>query len=145
MTWLPAGSPRSTSFSVRPYEKIRAWRACHDLALQVYRASSSFPDDERFGLRSQARRAAYSAAANIAEGSAKFGPAEFRRFLDISLGSLAELAYLVQLCLDLGYLQKTEAVQLEITRDHASKLTWGLHRSLGKRKTTKGGQTPFPQ
>jgi len=53
-----------------PYERFAAWRECHALALEVYRATRLFPKDELYGLTSQARRAAFSAAANIVEGSA---------------------------------------------------------------------------
>jgi four helix bundle protein len=49
------------------YEKLHAWRECHELALAVYRVTKRFPDDERYGLASQTRRAAFSAAANIVE------------------------------------------------------------------------------
>ncbi|MGH8622565.1 MAG: four helix bundle protein, partial [Burkholderiales bacterium] len=76
------------------YEKLLAWKECHALALMVYRATEKFPRHERYGLTAQARRAAFSAAANIAEGSAKRGAAEFRRFLDIALGSISELEYI---------------------------------------------------
>jgi four helix bundle protein len=52
-----------------PYERFEAWPLCHQLVLQVYRVTLSFPSEERYGLTSQARRAACSAAANIAEGA----------------------------------------------------------------------------
>ena len=73
------------------HERLEAWKLCHELVLAVYAATASFPKHELYGLTSQARRAAFSAAANIAEGAAKQGSAEFRRFIDISIGSLAEL------------------------------------------------------
>jgi len=87
-----------------PHEKLRAWQACHELALAVYRVSDRWPRTEQYGLTSQVRRAAFSAASNIAEGSAKRGAKDFARFLDISLGSLAELEYSFRLAEDLGYL-----------------------------------------
>jgi hypothetical protein len=62
------GEPHS--LLVMPYERFRAWQACDQLVLAVYRATSGFPRHELYGLTSQARRAAFSAAANIAEGSA---------------------------------------------------------------------------
>src|SRR5437016_5142474 len=80
---------------MQPFERLEAWKVSHELALAVYRATESFPRQELYGLTSQARRAALSIPTNVVEGSAKRGPAEFRRFLDISLGSLAELAYLL--------------------------------------------------
>ena len=62
-----------------PYERFRAWQACDALVIAVYRVSGLFPKHELYGLTSQTRRAAVSAAVNIAEGSAKHGPREFRR------------------------------------------------------------------
>src|SRR5260221_6299041 len=87
-----------------PYERLKAWHQCHGLVLEIYKLTRSFPPDERFALTSQARRAAFSAAANIVEGSMKKGPREFRRFLDISIGSLGELRHIIQLASDLQYL-----------------------------------------
>src|SRR5882762_312390 len=78
-----------------PYQRLNAWRSCHQLALATYRITQSFPKYELYGITSQMRRAAFSAPANIAEGSAKRGPREFRRFLDIPLGSFAELSYTI--------------------------------------------------
>ncbi|HEX9705316.1 MAG TPA: four helix bundle protein [Gemmatimonadales bacterium] len=71
-----------------PYERFDAWRTCHELVLATYRLSATFPKHELYGVVSQMRRAAFSAAAHIAEGAAKRGRAEFRRYLDITLGSL---------------------------------------------------------
>jgi four helix bundle protein len=112
------------------HEGLKAWVACHQLVLFVYRVSSSWPSTERYGLTSQARRAAYSTAANIAEGSAKRGSREFRRFMDIALGSLAELGYILLLARDLSYLQPEIWGEIEAMRDHAGRLTWGLYRSI---------------
>jgi four helix bundle protein len=125
-----------TSLTLKPgraaarYERLKAWMACHELVLSVYRVSSTWPSAERFGLTSQARRAAYSAAANIAEGSAKRGSGEFRRFMDITLGSISELTYILRLARDLGYLKPEVWGEIEAMRDHAGRLTWGLYRSI---------------
>jgi len=69
------------------------WRKSHYLVLQVYAKTATFPKDETYGVTAQARRAAVSIAANIAEGSARSGDKEFARFLYISLGSASELEY----------------------------------------------------
>ena len=121
------------------HENLKSWVACHELALAVYRMSFRWPRSEQFGLISQARRAAYSAAANIAEGSARRGKKEFCRFLNISLGSISELSYALLLARDLEYLKQEEWGELEALRDHAGRLTWGLYRSLGMR--TASGKT----
>jgi len=115
---------------VAPYERLKAWQECHSLALEVYRATSVFPREERYGLTSQARRAAFSAAANIVEGSAKRGSAEFRRFLDISLGSLTELGYTLRMSKELGFLPEPSWARLDDLQNRARFLTWKLYRSL---------------
>lgn len=112
------------------YERIKAWQACHDLVMSVYRLTDRWPDRERFGLVSQARRAAFSAAANIAEGAAKRGPREFRRFLDTSLGSLAELSYVLRLARELDFPSREGLGETETLCDHAGRLTWGLYRAV---------------
>ncbi len=116
-----------------PYERFEAWQVCHKLVLAVYRATKKFPDAEKYGLRSQARRAAFSAAANIAEGSAKRGVREFRRYLDISIGSLSELAYALRVSKDLGLMSGAVYKALDNLRNRAGQLTWQLYRSLGDR------------
>ena len=116
-----------------PYERFEAWRASHELALGVYRATNSWPKSELYGLTTQARRAAFSAPSNLAEGSAKRGPKEFRRYLDISLGSLSELSYTLRLARDLGLLSAQAWQSLDHLRERAGRLTWGLYRSLGKK------------
>jgi len=116
-----------------PYQRLNAWRSCHQLALTTYRVTQSFPKCELFGLTSQMRRAAFSAPANIAEGSAKRGPKEFRRFLDIALGSLSELSYAILFVKELGYLSEPDWKELDNLRSVAGKLTWGLYRLISQR------------
>jgi four helix bundle protein len=120
------------------HEGLKAWVACHELVLAVYRITSRWPSREQYGLTSQARRAAYSAAANIAEGSAKRGSREFCRFLNISLGSISELSYVLLLARDLDYLKVEEWGETEALRDHAGRLTWGLYRSLDSKRAARG-------
>ena len=117
-----------------PYQRLTAWQTCHQLALATYRITQSFPKSELYGITSQMRRAAFSAAANVAEGSAKRGPREFRRFLDIALGSLAEMSYAILFVKELGYLSETDWKELDDLRNKAGKLTWGLHRLIRGRE-----------
>ena len=115
-----------------PYEKLRAWRECHELALAVYRATKEFPTEERYGLTSQMRRAAFSAAANIVEGSARRGPREFRRFLDIALSSLTEVGYALRFTREAGLLSDEAWSTLTDHQSRARLLTWQLYRSMGR-------------
>ena len=103
--------------SGKRYKRVKAWQACHDLALAIYRASRTWPDTERFGLISQGRRAAFSAAANIAEGAAK--------------GS--ELSYILLLVRELGFSKDEIHGELDALCDHASRMTWGLYQAVAKK------------
>ena len=99
-----------------PFERFVAWQLAHRLTLAVYEVSESWPVRERYGLVAQARRAAVSVAANIAEGMAKRGVREFGRHLDVALGSLAELTYLLRLCHDLKYMTADQYSRLDAAR-----------------------------
>ena len=128
-----SGTPEGTLVCMPPYERLKAWQECHKLVLETYRATKSFPREELYGLTSQTRRAAFSAAANIVEGSAKHGAREYRRFLDISIGSLAELGYAFRVARELEMLSSADWLTLEDLRRRAGFLTWRLYRSLGNR------------
>jgi four helix bundle protein len=110
--------------AMKNYRDLEAWKVSHAITLAVYRATSSFPKDELFGLTSQLRRAAASIPANVAEGCGREGDAELKRFLNIALGSACELDYHVLLAGDLGYL--TADAQNQI-----GELVLQLRRQLG--------------
>jgi four helix bundle protein len=88
----------------RNHEKLRVFQLADALALQVYRHTASFPPAERFGLQSQLRRAALSAATNIVEGCARRSRADYARFIDIALGSATETDYLLEVSRRFGAL-----------------------------------------
>lgn len=88
---------------MQKFQDLEVWRLGHSLVLQVYKATASFPDHERYGLVSQLRRAASSVPTNIAEGSKKLSGKDYAKFLNIAEGSLAETEYLLILAQDLGY------------------------------------------
>jgi four helix bundle protein len=111
-----------------PFENLRAWQSAHRLALTVYRATEVWPKREIYGLTSQARRAAVSVAANIAEGTAKRGKKEVGRFLEMALASFSELTYLLRLSLDLGIRPRDDWQAVEQIREETGKLLWGLYR-----------------
>jgi len=89
---------------MRYFRRLDVWRRAHTLTLQIYRASERLPPSERFGLRSQLRRAAVSIGSNIAEGAARQSRADYGRFLDIAVGSAAEVENQLEVAHDLGYL-----------------------------------------
>ena len=115
------------------YDRFDAWQRCHELTVAVYRVTASWPREERFGLTDQLRRAAFSAANNIAEGSAKKGSRELRRYLDISLGSLSEVHYILRLAQDIGVAQPEDLQPLRALQEIAGRSTWLWYNSVRSR------------
>src|SRR5437879_12110535 len=113
---------------MKPHERFVAWQHCHRLTLFTYQLTQAFPKSELYGITSQMRRSAYSAAANIVEGCAKRGASEFRRFLDVALGSLAELSYLALLARDVHLLSHDALLESERMPDVAGNTTLGPAR-----------------
>ena len=113
-----------------PYEELHAWRECHELALAIYRVTQRYPVEERYGLTSQTRRAAFSATVNIVEGSARRSRREFVRFLDIALSSLTEVGYALRFAHEVGLIPTEERDSLSDQQNRARFLTWQLYRSL---------------
>ena len=106
---------------MKDFRELKVWQKSHHLTLDVYKITSVFPREERYGLMSQVRRASSSIPANIAEGCGRRGDAEFARFLQIDMGSACELEYHLLLARDLSYLndvhyQRLSAAAVELKR-----------------------------
>lgn len=95
---------------------LDVWKEAMRLAREVYRASAAFPENERFGLMAQVRRAAVSVASNIAEGAGRGSPADYAKFLRIARGSLMEVDTQMWIAKDLGFLADIAATQASIQR-----------------------------
>jgi len=94
------------------FRNLRVWQRAHQLTLDLYGDTRTFPKEERYRLTSQLRRSAVSIPANIAEGCGRNGDAELARFLTIARGSASELDYYLLLAHDLGYLKSSRYEQL---------------------------------
>ena len=112
------------------YESSRAWRACDTLAHAVYRTTANWPRSELYGLTSQVRKAAVSAACNLAEGRAKRGPREYARFVDMAFGFLAEVHYLLSFAKVEGLVSAPDFDALERLHADAGRQTWRLLAAL---------------
>lgn len=88
----------------KPHQELEVWKRSFEFVKFSYKITSKFPDDEKFGLISQIRRAAVSVPVNIAEGAARKSKKEFVQFLHISLGSASELDTLLMLSNDLNFI-----------------------------------------
>jgi len=116
--------------SVKSYRDLEVWRKSIELVEMVYRLSSGFPQEERFGLTSQIRRAAVSVAANIAEGAEREGTGEFLQFLGIASGSLAETETLLVVAQRLNLAREQDVRDLMEQAATAGRMLNGLKRSL---------------
>ncbi len=94
------------------FPNLIVWQKAHALALDVYRATATFPQSELYGLTSQMRRCCVSIGSNIAEGCGRVGENEKSRFLRMASGSQSELEYQLLLAKDLGYLKAEVAEDL---------------------------------
>jgi four helix bundle protein len=88
----------------RPYQKLIVWKEAHQFCLLVYECTNVFPPEEKYGLVSQMRRAAYDIPMDIAEGNGRRSKKEKVRFIDIAMASLDELHYQCVLASDLQWL-----------------------------------------
>jgi len=98
---------------MRNYKDLVVWAKAHKLTLAVYKSTRGFPSEEKFGLTSQMRRASASIAANLAEACGRRSDGEMGRFIQIAMGSGAELSYHFLLAHDLGLIQKTAFEELD--------------------------------
>jgi four helix bundle protein len=114
------------------HHTLKAWQHAERLAVECSRAAQRFPDFEQERLADQLRRASYSIPLNIAEGSARKGNRDYRKFLDTAWGSLAEVQTAVVMARDLGYLQAAEFGRLEALATETSKTLFGLLRKVSQ-------------
>ncbi len=94
---------------MRDFKKYHIWNLSHELTLEIYSITNSFPKEEIYGLTSQMRRSTASIPTNISEGCGRDSDLEFNRFLTITLGSASETEYLIILAKDLGYIENNQA------------------------------------
>ena len=118
---------------MRNYEDLQVWRKAHDLTLEIYKNTRSFPIDERFGLTSQIRRSCSSIGANLAEGCGRRSDAEMARFVQIAMGSGAELSYHLRLARDLDLLSKASFDSLRSNLSDIMRMLSSLSQKLKPR------------
>ncbi len=92
---------------MKDFRQLKVWEKAHALVLLIYKATKKFPKEEIYGLVSQLRRAASSIPTNIAEGCGR-SVSEFRRFLQIAMGSACEVEYLLLLSYELENIAESE-------------------------------------
>ena len=101
------------------YKELEVWKEAIDLVTYIYGLTDNYPKNERFGMISQIRRSAVSVPSNISEGVVKHFDKESLRFLDIALGSLAELDTQMIISQKLGYINDYEHIESKVSRVRA--------------------------
>ena len=120
----------NTAINKNPgYKNLLAWQIADQLAQEVYKTTLQFPKEEIYGLTSQIRRASISIPLNIIEGYSRNNKNEFRQFLRIALGSLAETGYLLEFSFIQKYLSLEEFDQLRKLKNRCGSLLWKLFKS----------------
>ena len=112
------------------FEKLDVWNEAIEFAGFVYSVTRSFPDEERFGLTNQMRRAAVSISSNIAEGSSRYSKPDFARFVELATGSLFEVVSQATVGKRQGFLSEADYNRLYAACEKQSKMMSGPRRSL---------------
>ncbi|MBA3849404.1 MAG: four helix bundle protein [Opitutus sp.] len=111
------------------FGKLDVWQMAVSFAGLVYRLTRGFPQDERFGLTNQIRRAAVSIASNLAEGSAR-PPADYARFIGYASGSVSEVVTQAMIARNEGHLAPADYDQIYRDADEINRMLTGLRKSL---------------
>jgi len=117
---------------VKSYKNLIVWQKSMELVEMIYQVTKGFPKEELYGLTSQIRRAAVSIPSNIAEGQARNSTAEFRNFLSIARGSLAELETQLFIAERLKYIDSAKLGEILITQVEINKMTNALMKKLAE-------------
>jgi len=92
----------------KPHKNLEVWKLSVDFVKDIYTLTTNFPDEEKFGIISQLRRAVVSIPTNIAEGAARSTKKELRNFLYIASGSLSEIDTLLTISKELGFIKESQ-------------------------------------
>ncbi|OPZ47351.1 MAG: hypothetical protein BWY95_01525 [Bacteroidetes bacterium ADurb.BinA104] len=113
------------------YKELEVYKRAYRLSVSVYKFASTLPKEEIYGLASQLKRAVTSIPLNIAEGYGKDdSKAELRRYLKMAQGSCAELEVLTDICMDVGYMERSIHDRYEAELVAISKMLYQLIKSI---------------
>ena len=100
-----------SKIKTKSFKDLIVWQKAYQLVLEIYKITNEFPQRETYGLMQQMRRAAISIPSNISEGYGRQHTKEYRQFLAMAYGSLAELETQYLLSIDLRYISKNEVIE----------------------------------
>ena len=112
------------------YSELQVWQKAIEMVVEVYKLTTAFPREEKYGLVNQMQRAAVSVPANIAEGHGRKSTNAFLNHLSIANSSLMELETHVQISMRLNFLQEQQASNMLAMTGEIGKMINGLRNSL---------------
>ena len=116
---------------VKSFRDLSVWQKSMELAKATYEFTDNLPNDEKYGLTSQLKRAAVSIPSNIAEGQGRDSSKDFLRFLSVARGSLHEVITQIELCILFGLAKREQASSLLTDCDEIGRMLRGLQKSIG--------------
>lgn len=130
--WPVVSGEGDWSMVVTHYKDLIVWQKAMDLVCLIYEITKAFPKEELYGLTSQIRRAAVSVPSNIAEGQGRKSTAEFRHFLSIARGSLAEVETQLIIAVRLNYLGKSQFQEIMDIHEEVSKMVFAILKTVAR-------------
>lgn len=112
------------------FEKLDVWHLAKDLSVYIYKLTGNFPQEERYGLVSQMRRAAVSIASNISEGSSRISTKEQAHFYTVAFSSTIELLNQLMICNALLFINQDELQEARMKIEPITRMLSSLKRSV---------------
>jgi len=116
------------------YKNLKIWEKSTELAVNIYSLASKFPPEEKYGLASQIKRSAVSISSNIAEGSGRNSPKEFKNFLAFSYGSACELETQLIIAEKIKLIEESDLMELQSQISEIQKMNFSLSKSLNNKE-----------
>src|SRR5215208_6616290 len=115
---------------VQSYRDLIVWQKSVDFIDEIYRLSRKFPDDERYAMTMQIRKAAVSVSSNIAEGSGRFTSRDYLNFISQSRGSVKEAESDALVAIRLRFITESDASRALGLSDEISRMLFQLRDSI---------------
>lgn len=112
------------------YKELKIWIKTRELVKEIYLITEKFPQEEKFGLTSQIRRAVISISSNIAEGSGKSSDREFNRYLEIAYSSAFELESQIILSEDLSFISNRVSTEILSQVQQIQKMIYSFSKTI---------------
>ena len=116
---------------MKNFKKLMIWQKGFKIAINTYKITKKFPDEEKYGLTSQVNRSSISISSNIAEGSSRRSQKDYFRFIEIALGSCFELESQFLIASELGFGNKNDIDEILQEIDEEQKMLIGFMKKLG--------------